>query len=153
MPTGYLEELSIVDPIDPTKKAEVTPDKRLSVVNLPPTTPEGKTRVEVIEYSNINTQTDVTFLIPATETLVLQYFSASGEAETDGGNVIELWDDPNGDGSVLNIISVIHCNGSGDERNLPLPEFLGDGVRRIRMRRDRLGGGFGWVFGEFVGYY
>ena len=77
---------------------------------------------------------------------------AGSEMDTTAGNVIELWYDPNGDGTGMEIIDVIFCSGDGDQHDLSA-SYLGDGTKAIRMRRRRFSGGSKEIFGRWEGYF
>jgi len=132
--------------------ADVTPNGRLKVSQEPPEPPEGTTGVIITEYGTVAGEDDIEYLIPMGETLILQRFSGGG-AQTQGGNVIELWYDPDGDaGENMEIIDTIFCDGSSDQHDLN-DSFLGDGTKKIRMNRKRLSGGSVMLFGRWEGYY
>ena len=65
--------------------------------------------------------------------------------------MIELFEDPNGDLSVLNVLDVIFASGLSDQHDLNA-EFIGDGTKRIILRRRRLSGGSKEVFGRWEGF-
>jgi len=132
-------------------KADVTPNGRLKVSQEPPAPPVGTTGIVQTEYGDVDTYDDIEYTIPDGETLVLQRFSGGGE-QTNGGNVIELWYDPNGNGINMEIIDAIFCDGSSDQHDLN-DEFVGNGTRKIRLRRKRLSGGAVALFGRWEGYY
>jgi len=131
--------------------ADVTENGRLKVSQEPPVPPVGTTGIVITEYGNVAVEDDVEYLIPNGETLTLQRFSGGGE-QTNGGNVIELWYDPNGNGVGMQIIDAIFCDGSSDQHDLN-EEYIGDGTKKIRMRRKRLSGGAVALFGRWEGYY
>lgn len=131
--------------------ADVTPNGRLKVSQEPPSPPIGTTGVIQTEYGSVSVFDDDEYLIPNGETLILQRFSGGGQ-EVNFGNVIELWYDPNGDGTAMEIIDAIFCSGTSDQHDLN-ESFIGDGTRKIRMRRKRLSGGSVDLFGRWEGYY
>lgn len=134
-------------------KADITPNGRLKVSQEPPTPPEGTISVNQVEYGIVSDFDDDVFIIPSEsgEVLTLQRFSGGGE-EANKGNVIELWYDPNGDGTNMEIIDVIFANATSNIHDLN-QEFTGDGTKAIRMRRKRLSGGGVLLFGRWEGYY
>lgn len=131
--------------------ADIDTSGRLRVVVEPPTVPPNTAAAGVTAYNTMSGSQDDTFVIPNGETLFLQTFSAGGEEVTDG-NSIELWHDPNGNGSGMTIIDVIFANGVSAQHILN-DNFLGDGIAAIRLRRNRLSGGSGLIFGRWEGYY
>ncbi len=144
--------VGIVDAYNFQNAANVDASGRLQVMIPPPATPEGKTRVVKTEYSNLDGTQDNVYVIPNGETLTLQRFNAGGECDSDTGNVVELWYDPNGNGADMEIIDVIFCSGTSSQHDLNV-DYVGDGVKAIRMRRKRLSGGAKWVFGRWEGFY
>lgn len=114
---------------------KVNDDGSINVVNIAATTPDAGTQVIVENFGTIATTsgTDTVYTITNGTTLTLQTF-ISGSASTSGGSACDLFEDPNGDLTVLNRIETIYTDGSTS----PLPvgqEFVGDGTRRIVMRQ------------------
>lgn len=136
---------------DEGNKADVTATGRLKVSQEPPEPPTGTTAVTQSEYGNVSTIDDLEYLIPNGETIYLQRFVAGAE-QTNGGSVVELWYDPNGNGTNMTIIDTIFCNGTSDQHDLN-ESFVGDGTKKLRLRRRRLSGGAVLIFGRWEGYY
>ena len=87
--------------------------------------------------------------MPKTHKLV-QSFNA-GASNSNSGSIVELFEDPNGDLSVLNDIGVAYLNDSN--YSVALNEvFIGDGTRRIVLRRKMGGGGNAEIFGLWQGF-
>lgn len=149
--SGIEHVIQIEDGLGSGRRVKVDESNRFYVATPPPTAPPDTTEVKTTEYGIVTSSDDNVYVIPNGETLFIQRFSAGGEEETKG-NSIELWYDPNGDGSAMTIIDVIFSNGQSDEHDLN-SEFVGDGTRAIRMRRQRLGGGSASIFGRWEGYY
>ena len=131
--------------------ADVTSNGRLLVSQEPPTPPPDTTSVKQTEYGNVSVEDDNEYTIPNGETIIIQRLSAGAE-QGQGGNVIELWYDPNGNKVDMQIIDVIFSNGDSDQHDLN-DEYTGDGTRRIVMRRRRLSGGANLIFSRWEGYY
>jgi len=131
--------------------ANITANGRLKVSQEPPTPPSGMTAVIKTEYGNVIGRDDNVYVIPNGETLVLQRLNGGGEQAKDG-SVIELWYDPNGDTTGMTIIDVIFCNGVSNQHDLNTA-YVGNGIRAIRMRRQRLSGGSRRLFSRWEGYY
>jgi len=143
-------DVNICDPVTQFK-AQVDASGQLKVVTPAPAPPEGTTGVSRTEYGSVSTTDDDVYIIPNGEDLVVQRLS--GGAETgNGGSVIELWYDPNGDGTGMTIIDSIMADGSSDQHSLDVT-YTGDGTKSIRMRRRRFGGGAIEIFGRWEGYY
>ena len=130
-------------------EADVTADGRLLVSQLQ-TNPPSTTEIVRSEYISVATTYDNLYTITDGSTLVIQSLSAGCAASIEG-SVVELWEDPNGDLSVLNYIYVLFVNGHSDKHEMK-KTFIGDGTRRIVMRLKRLDGGAKEVQGEWVGY-
>jgi hypothetical protein len=93
---------------------------------------------------------DTNYTIPNGETLTIQVLLAGAEANT-GGSVVDLFEDPNGDLSVLNRIANLYVDGSSD--NAPLQRtFAGDGTRRIVLRRRGFSSNGREMFAQWSGY-
>ena len=132
--------------------AEVDSSGRLKVIasTAPPVTPPAATEVTQTAYSSMSGTQDTLYTITNGTTLTITQLQGGAEADSDG-TVIELYEDPNVDLSVLNVITVIFA--SGVSNSIPLADdFTGDGTRRILLRRRRLTGGSNEVFGRWTGY-
>ncbi len=98
--------------------------------------PAGTTIVDELVFSSVATTSgsDSLYTITNGTTLTIQFLQATSEDAT-GGSVIELFEDPNGDLSVLNRLGLpIIVNGSFIGAVIA-EQFTGDGTRRIVMRR------------------
>lgn len=130
--------------------AEVDSSGRLLTSSLA-VVPPASTEVVIEDFDNVTTTSDNEYTITNGKVLTISRFIGSAEADTTGGSVVELYEDPNGDKSVLNIIDVIFTGGNSFEHNLS-QDFTGDGTRRIVLRRRRLSGGAVEVFGKWQGF-
>lgn len=131
--------------------AKVSESGRQLIDTSPPAPPADTTSVVVTEYGNVSTNDDYDFLIPNGETLKIQRFS--GGAEPGDGSVVELWHDPNGTKIGMIIIDTIFSNGHSDQHDLN-EQYIGNGTRRIIMRRKALGSSSAReMFGRWEGYY
>jgi hypothetical protein len=132
------------------RQVRVNTAGRLLVSQEPPTPPAATTPVVITAKSTMSGTVDTLYAITNGQTLTIQRMS-SGAQSSNSGHIIELFDDPNGDLSVLNIIDDIYVNGSSDQKDL-LGDFVGDGTRRILLRRRAFGGGNNDVTGIWQGY-
>jgi hypothetical protein len=132
------------------RQVRVNTSGRLLVSQEPPTPPAATTPVDIREKGTISGTVDTLYTITNGTTLTIQRLSGGAET-SNAGHVIELYDDPNGDLSVLNIIDDIYVNGASDQKDL-LGDFIGDGIRRILLRRRAFGGGTNEVTGIWQGY-
>ena len=123
---------------------------RLLVSTATPPEGPGETRLSIIQKGSISGTVDHFRLVTNGKTLTLQRFSA-GAQDSVSGSVVELFEDPNGDASVLNAIEDIFLNGSSGQKDLNL-NFVGNGIRKILMRRRNLGGGNFEVSGRYEGF-
>lgn len=129
--------------------AEVDSSGRLLVSNVS-VTPPASTSVIQTEFDGVSGTDDNLYTITNGTTLTIQQFFGGAESST-AGTVIELYEDPNGDLTVLNEIAIIFAAGVSNFTDLS-ESFTGDGTRRILLRRRRLDGGSREVFGRWVGF-
>lgn len=144
------QEVNIVDQ-DSQVPVGITLDGRLKTSQIVDT-PVGTTEVTQEEFDDVSTTSgdDNTYTITNGETLTIQRFSAGSEEQT-GGSVVELYEDPNGDLSVLNIIEAIFVNGNSRQADVG-QQFEGDGTRRIVMRRRGFTGNAREIFARWIGF-
>ena len=133
------------------RQALMTRAGQLTVSTPPPEAPVGTTGVIEAEYNSVSGDDDTVFTIPNGELLTINRL-ASGSEVTSAGAVVELWYDPNGNGTGMEIIDVIFSNGNSDQHDLNA-QYTGDGTKAIRMRRSNLTGGGILIFGRWEGYY
>ena len=132
------------------KFARIDESGRLLVTSVS-VSPPDTTPVIQSALSSISANTDTIYTITNGTTLVFQQFEAGSEQNTTGGSRVFLYEDPNGDLSVLNLIAVLYVNG--DSAFIPLSRsFTGDGTRRIVMRRAPIGGPSREVYGRWRGF-
>jgi hypothetical protein len=132
------------------RQVRVNTAGRLLVSQEPPTPPAATTPVKISAKDVMSATVDTFYTITSGKTLTIQRLSA-GAQSSNSGHIIELYEDPNGDLSVLNIIDDIYVNGSSSQKDL-LGDFIGDGTRRILLRRRAFGGGNNDVTGIWQGY-
>ena len=148
--SGIAQRVLVVD--RDGDEAAVTPAGRLQVTSEPPAPPLGLNAIKVTEFDDVLVSHDNVWTIPNGSTLTLQRLSGGAE-ETNAGNTIELWYDPDGDGGAnMVIIDVIFSSATSDQHDLN-DTFVGDGTKAIRLRRRRLSGGAVEIFGRWEGYY
>ena len=123
---------------------------RLLVSIAPPTPPPATTPIEIIAFSIMGDSVDTFLTITNGKILTVTQFRAGSETSNKGTKV-ELFEDPNGDLSVLNLIDVIFINGNSNSNALN-KNFVGNGTRRMLLRRTHLTGGFIQIFGAFRGF-
>lgn len=112
--------------------------------------PEGTSRLDV----NPGSVTDDFYTITNDKTLVIQVLGASSASAGTGKSIIiELFDDPNGDESLLIPIpgAVLMGNNFNTERVISRT-FSGDGVRRILMRITQDGNASMKIASEWRGF-
>lgn len=146
-------EIKIRDSSSGINFARVDSSGRVYVSVAPPTAPPTTTPVNINALSLINNTTDNVYTIPTGQTLHLQRFSGGGEGDN-YTSVVELYYDPNGNGSGMTLIRAGYVYGNNFEFTLD-PDSLvytGNGTRAIRLRRRRLDGGSAEVAGFWDGY-
>jgi len=132
--------------------ASFTGDGRLKVAQEPPAPPPATTPVDVggIEVVG-NTPMDTTHVIGLGKTLVLQNFNG-GAAPVGAGSKVELFDDPNGDGSGMTLLRVAYVSGSSFSIDLNRELGPGNGTHAVRLRRTSLGGASREIAAFLAGY-
>ena len=129
--------------------AKVTSDGRL-LISQELTAPANTTVVVQVAQSSIAGDADTLYTITSGKTLTIQRLQAGSQTGTNGSKV-SIFEDPNGNLSVLNLISVIYVDGASTPFDLS-SSYVGNGTRRILMRRSALGGGSREVFGRWEGF-
>jgi hypothetical protein len=132
------------------KDVLVTDNGELITVASASAAPPSTTPIQVIAKGSVSGTVDT--FIPITNGAVLTAQILSGGAQgTNSGSIVELFEDPNGDLSVLNPVEDIYFNGSSNDKPLGV-NFAGDGTRRLVLRRRQFGGGLNEVTARFQGY-
>lgn len=116
-----------------------TPQGRLKVEIQPPAPPPATTEIREIQKGSVSGTVDHIIPITNGESITIQRLSGGAET-SNSGSIIELFEDPNGDLSVLNPIEDIYVNGSSNSKPLN-DSYDGDGTRRIILRRRQISGG------------
>jgi hypothetical protein len=120
--------------------ASFTADGRLKVAQEPPAPPPATTPVDVGGIAMVgNSPSDTVHVITNGKTLVIQNFSGGASPEG-AGSKVELFDDPNGNGTGMRLLRVAYVSGSNFSFDLNVQLGPGNGVRAVRMRRTSLGG-------------
>lgn len=129
--------------------SQPTLDNGAPIVSLCPCTPPGKTRVDKQKVGSMIPGNDEdVYTIPNGETLVMIRFAGGSEHNT--SNKIELWYDPNGDGTGMTLLRVGYNSDFEFQINFM---YVGDGTKKIRLRRTALGSGSREVAGFWEGFY
>lgn len=135
-----------------TRMMAVTADGRVKIATEPPSAPGGATAIDVVADSTIATSADTTYTITNGKTLTIQNFNGGGPA-ANSGNSIELYYDPNGNATGMTLIRVAYVPDTGGNFSFDLKaNFVGNGTRRILVRRIRNGGGSARVSAFWAGY-
>jgi len=136
---GNLGEISVSD------------DGKMQVATPPAEAPANTTPVSQIAQSDMTGTVDLNYVIPSGVTLRLQRFI--GGAEGNGtASKVEIFYDPAGNGTGMTLIAVGYVADSNFQFDLS-ESFVGNGTRKIKMRRTRLDAGTREVFGKWSGYY
>lgn len=132
--------------------ASFTADGRLKVAQEPPAPPPATTPVDVGGIATVgNTPADTTHVIGTGKTLVIQNING-GAAPVGAGSKVELFDDPNGDGTGMTLLRVAYVNGSSFSLDLNREVGPGNGTRAVRLRRTSLGGASREIAAFLAGY-
>lgn len=150
--TKLSDKTQFVKITDGTNDAIINESGQTLVTSPPPETPSGKVGVIQTEYDSVSVIDDNIYVIPNGETLKIQRFTGGAEIDSVAGSVVELYCDPLGTGIDMTIISLIFTSGTTQQVDLN-EVIIGDGIKAIRMRRRRLGGGGKEMFGSWEGYY
>lgn len=129
---------------------------RLRVVAPPPVTPPGTTPVKMGGLTTIsaNATIDVLRTITNLKKFTIQRLTAGANDGGQGKNVrIEIFEDPNGDLSVLNRVSggTVYLNIDNIQNEIS-ETFIGNGTRRILLRTVQQGSASMETFREIVGF-
>lgn len=132
--------------------ASFTADGRLKVAQEPPTPPPTTTPVDVggIEIVG-NTPVDTVRVITSGKTLVIQNFNG-GAAPEGSGSKVELFYDPNGNGTGMTLLRVAYVSGSSFSLDMSRELGPGNGTRAARLRRTSLGGASREIAAFLAGY-
>jgi len=131
----------------------VNADGSINTVPLvTPPAPSGATTVIRDDFSDVASTAgvDINYIITNLQTLTIQTLIAGAET-TVGGSIVELFEDPTGTGTPLTRISSLFVSGQSD--NAPVnQEFIGDGTRRIILRRRGYSGSAREMFAQWIGF-
>ena len=120
-------------------------------VSNTPAPPPAASVVRRTVVGNVGvTPGDDLYTITSGKTLKIQLLVGGAQNGTDGSKVA-LYEDPNGDLSVLNEIAVIYVNMSTIHIDLD-DDYVGNGTRRILMRRISFSASAREIYGRWVGY-
>ena len=123
---------------------------RLLVANPPAEAPADTTPVSVTEEGDVTGTDDNVYTITDGSTLTITSFIMGCEDALSGSKVA-LYIDDDGTGTTLETVILGYCSGSNFSTDIQ-ESAVGDGSRAIRMRRERMGGGPGEIFGRWDGY-
>lgn len=113
--------------------------------------PPASDSIQQVVKGNISGETDSFYTITNGKTLTITLFQAGAQEVVSGGSKVEIYEDVNGNLSVLTLIAVLYVNGNSAQVNVN-QEFIGDGTNRIVLRRTTFGGGSREVFGRWSGF-
>jgi hypothetical protein len=116
-------------------------------------TPPGTTRVVNVTQELVSGFFDTTYLIPAGKILTIQRVFCASSLSL--GNIVssklELYDDLNGDGTVLSLATTLYTIGGLADIFIN-EQFVGNGARRIRSRLTTLDVGAREIYAKWEGY-
>ncbi len=132
--------------------ASFTADGRLKVAQEPPSPPPATTPVDIGGVATVGgTPADTVRVITTAKTLVIQNFNG-GAAPEGKGSKVELFDDPNGNGTGMTLLRVAYANGESFSLDLSRELGPGNGIRAVRLRRTNLGGASREIAAFLAGY-
>lgn len=132
---------------------DIATDGSIKVVPLvTPPAPFGAVDISQTAFNGVTSTAgvDLYYTITNTKTLMIQTLIAGSE-ETQGGAVVELFYDPNANLTGMTRLSTLFINGSSD--NTPInQDFVGNGTRRIVLRRRGYTASNREMFAQWLGY-
>ena len=134
--SSFAQDVSITDESSGLK-AGVTSDGRLRVASVDMTPPPSAAAVTMGGYASIanNTTIDILRTIISGKTFYLQLFKCrSAGNNSTGYTEFSIFEDPNGNLSVLNRIDTVLLQGGGDFDTAQINSYVGNGTRRILLR-------------------
>jgi len=158
---GVTQDVVITDPDDSGKQAHVDSGGRLYVAAVQPEAPPGTDEVIKGGQATILKEggtDDYTYTITNGKTLTIIAFRAGAYLLKEGNIImrskVELWDDPNGDGTGMALIDVFYFDGesNGDRAERESQTYVGDGTARIMMRTTNWSSFTIETFRQFVGF-
>lgn len=142
------QEVRLVDATD-QYSVKINADGRL-LVSQEVSNPIGTTPILITAQASISASTDTTYIITNTKSLKIQQLQAGAQTGLNGSKV-ELYYDPNGNGTGMTLIGAIYINGSSGVLDLNM-EYIGNGTRRILLRQYPFGNTSREIFGQWTGY-
>ena len=114
--------------------------------------PVGSVQVIRTDFGDIGSKTGVDnfYTVTSGTILTIQILLGGSESST-GGSIIEIFDDPNGDLSILNRLSTLFVNGTSDEQ-IVNQILVGDGTRRVVLRRRTYTNSNREMFAQWIGF-
>lgn len=153
--SGATQNVVITDPTTSSQQAAVDTSGRLLVSTQAPV-PTSSTPISYSVVGNVNgnSTSNTYFALSTTLGTTIQKFAAGGEGvKKGGGHKVELYEDPNGNASILNLIAILYIPDSGGSASQDLNvEYAANGTRRILIRRTRMAGSSGEIYGAFSGF-
>ncbi|MCP4481435.1 MAG: hypothetical protein GY817_01215 [bacterium] len=141
---------SVANTINVWTSARATSAGELIIAQPPPSAPPNTVALSKDYFDDMASQQNDYYTITNGKTLVIQRFKGAAE-EANDSTKIELYEDVNGDGNTLNLIELMYLNSSQHTFNLD-KELIGDGSRRVLIRRTPYGGGAREVFAKWEGF-
>lgn len=150
IPLYESDEVTVADS-NGVNKLKVNADGSVNV-NTATTTPATGTQVVVNVFSNVSSTTgiDTMYTITSGKTLTIQQMSGGAEPHS-SGTIVELFEDPNGNLTPLVRIETVFVNGTSEQVNIQ-QSYVGNGTRRIVLRRRSYANSAREVWGRWTGY-
>lgn len=131
---------------------KVNADGSINAAIVIPPAPVAATPVNVSVFGDVASTAgvDTYYTITSGKNLTIQTILAGAEYDS-AGSVVELFYDPNGNLSVLTRLSTEFVNAAST--NAPVQQmFIGDGTRRIVLRRRGFTATAREIFAQWIGY-
>lgn len=134
--------------------ASVDSAGRLTVSSVNSVFPSGSTPVSRSLRQDVSKTSDLVYTIPNGQVFHFLSLYAGAEGSGKKANVVELFFDPNGNGTGMELIRAVYCadNTFDFPINPDVFQYTGNGTRAIRLRLRRLDGGTREIFGSWLGY-
>ena len=144
------EPMTAYDPNGELVDLQTDEIKRL-LVSTTPRPPSTATLKSISALGNIGAAPGITaYTITNGKTLCIQVLKG-GAAGGASGSKVSIYEDPNGDLAVLNLIEVVYCDTSSQAVTLN-EKYVGNGTRRIILERFSFSASAREIYGKWEGY-
>lgn len=151
-PVDETQEVIIRDGSTSNNELKVNSDGSINAAIIQPPAPVDATPINISAFGDVNSTAgvDTYYTITNGKTLTIQYLLAGAEYDS-AGSVVELFYDPNANLTGMTRISTEFVNAASDSS--PVQQlFIGNGTRRIVLRRRGFTATAREIFGQWFGY-